>query len=642
VPYSTAGQTRTWTYGWDGSTGRLLSINGPKPVDAQGKDDTLTFAYDVSGNLQTSTNGLGQITSFAYYDANGLPGTMTDSNGVVTAFSYDALGRTKTITVKHPTNALLDAVTSFDYDIHGRVTGITSPTTDKLIVDYDAAGRLVAVRAASGERIDYQIDSQGDVTSEAVKRADGSIARSVTSTFDELGRMLTETLGPGRTTRWAYDKNGNPTQVTSARNFATQAAFDPLDRLASTVAPDTGTTATAYNAIDEVTSHTDAISVQTTFVRDGFGDVIQEVSPDRGTSTFYYNEAGELTASIDGRGQRVDYTRDILGRVTSKTPLGHSSETITYTWDTPGLTGSYGVGHLSSVADATGTTNFAYDHRGNLTAKRQTIGGGMADLAYTYDLADRIIQITYPSGRLVAYDRDTKGRVAQVRTKASAADPAWTTLASSIAYEPWGSIASAQFGNGLSLSQTWTDGRLASKRLYATATGANLSQLAYLYDNDDNIGAIRDQLNDTNSAYYGYDGNNRLSFASMTVGTPATGTETHSYTSGTNRLASITNASGTRSIAYDNRGNMLSETRPGSATVSASYDGYGRLLTYARTGDPAQANAYNGLDERVSVTSGSTTHAFVYDPDGRLIGEYGASASDVIAETIWLSPEVGE
>jgi RHS repeat-associated protein len=80
--------------------------------------------------------------------------------------------------------------------------------------------------------------------------------------------------------------------------------------------------------------------------------------------------------------------------------------------------------------------------------------------------------------------------------------------------------------------------------------------------------------------------------------------------------------------------------RPGSVAVSTSYDGYGRLLTYARTGDPSQANAYNGLDDRVSVTSGGTTHSFVYDPDGRMIGEYGTSATDVIAETIWLSPEV--
>jgi RHS repeat-associated protein len=646
VPYSTAGQTRTWTYNWEAS-GRLGSINGPKPVDAQGKDDTDSFTYDTAGNLLTSTNGLGHVTTFAGYDANGLPASMTDANGIVTEFSYDALGRATAIRVRHPSDAQLDAVTSFEYDLESRVIGLTQPATDKLIFDYNVGGQLTAIRMASGERIDFTNDKMGNVTAMTVKRADGSPVRSIARTFDELGRTLTETLGQGRTTKWTYDKNGNATQAVSARNGATQAAFDPLNRLVSTVAPDAGTTATAYNAIDAVTSFTDPITVQTTFVRNGFGEVIQEVSPDRGTSTYYYNEGGERTAAIDGRGQRVDYTRDILGRVTSKTPVGQPGQAITYSWDTAGISGSYGVGRLASVTDASGTTSFAYDHRGNLLTKRQTIGSGTADLSYAYDLADRISQITYPSGRLVAYTRDTKGRVVQVSTKGSASDPSWTALASSITYDPWGSMTAAQFGNGLSLAQVWTDGRLASKRLYSTGSGTNLSSLAYAYDASDNIGAIRDLVDDSRSAFYGYDANDRMTFASIAVGTPANDTESFGYTAGKNRLASVASASGTRSISYDGRGNTLGETRPGGASVSVTYDGYGRLLTYTRTGDPAQTNQYNGLDDRVSVDSAGTTRIFVYDPDGRVIGEYacpdpcgGGTSAAVVAETIWLQPEV--
>ena len=97
-----------------------------------------------------------------------------------------------------------------------------------------------------------------------------------------------------------------------------------------------------------------------------------------------------------------------------------------------------------------------------------------------------------------------------------------------------------------------------------------------------------------------------------------------------------------RAIAYDGRGNTASETRPASATVTTGYDGHGRLISYVRTGDASQTNVYNGLDDRVTVTSGSTTRRYLYDADGRLLGEYGASASasNVVAETIWLSPEV--
>ena len=85
-------------------------------------------------------------------------------------------------------------------------------------------------------------------------------------------------------------------------------------------------------------------------------------------------------------------------------------------------------------------------------------------------------------------------------------------------------------------------------------------------------------------------------------------------------------ANGNRSIQYDARGNTLGETR---------------------SGEEDQANVYNGMDERVLVSSGitgggMTSRRFVYDPDGRVLGEYGTSALDVIAERIWMTPEVGD
>ncbi len=62
-------------------------------------------------------------------------------------------------------------------------------------------------------------------------------------------------------------------------------------------------------------------------------------------------------------------------------------------------------------------------------------------------------------------------------------------------------------------------------------------------------------------------------------------------------------------------------------------------ILFQKPGEAAQANMYNGLDERVTVTSGGTVRRFVYDPDGRVIGEYGTSATNVKAEFIWLHQE---
>jgi len=89
-----------------------------------------------------------------------------------------------------------------------------------------------------------------------------------------------------------------------------------------------------------------------------------------------------------------------------------------------------------------------------------------AQPAYTYDLADRITQVTYPSGRIVQYGRKTKGRVNLVQTKASASVGSWTVLADNFAYEPFAAMKTVRFGNGLSAANDWgNDGRLASHRL---------------------------------------------------------------------------------------------------------------------------------------------------------------------------------
>jgi RHS repeat-associated protein len=475
---------------------------------------------------------------------------------------------------------------------------------------------------------------------------------------------------PDRTTTFAYDKEGNTTQVKNALNDATNNAFDPLNRLINTAAPDAGTTNLSYNAKDEVVSHQDALAVQTSFVRDGFGEVLRETSPDRGSTTYYYDAAGAVSAVIDGRGQRVNYARDILGRLTSKTPVGLAAQAVTYGYDG----GAYGKGNLTQVTDASGVTALAYDHRGNLISKTQNIGGTAAALAYSYDKADRIVSITYPSGRIVTYVRDGKGRVASVLTKPSAAALGWTTLASAITYESFGSLTSATYGNGLKLDVDWgNDGRLTARRLYTAATGANLSVLSYAYDNDDNITAITDGVDASASSSFAYDNRGRLIRASSgaggtggtgyqrqdysydkngnrtgverrTLASDAAAAESDSYTKapGTNRLASVSTLGGTRSFTHDARGNLISETRPGTPSptnVTASYDGYGRLTEHTQSGAAALSFSYNGLDDRVSQSEGGVVQRFVYDSMGRIVGEYATSPSAIRGEYIYLHPD---
>ncbi|MDP2129901.1 MAG: RHS repeat-associated core domain-containing protein [Erythrobacter sp.] len=636
-PYPTNGQTRTFTYSWD-TNGRLLSQNGP--LVAQGTvDDITSYSYDAAGNMLTMTNALGQVTSYAGHDANGRPASMTDPNGVVTTFAYDPLGRIAAITVKHPTDPAFDATTSMVYDAVGNVTELALPGTAPLLMEYDGANRVAVMRSSSGERFEFAYDPMGNVTRETVKRTDGSTARFVRREFDELGRLMTERLGLRSPTRLGYDKVSNLAGFTDPNGAATTSAFDALDRVISKLTPDGGTQASTYDKQDNALTFTDPIAVTTQFTYNGFGEVIRENSPDRGANTYEYDAAGRLTKSTDGRGQVVNYTHDILGRVTRMEPVGRPvSEVIEYHWDTGGLAGSYGVGRLAQLIDGSGTTLFQYDHRGNQTVQQQVIGTNTtAQLAYTYDPADRITQITYPSGRQVRYGYDTLGRVNLVETRANAATPTWQVIASGHQYEPFGPVKAMALGNGLAVANDWgTDGFLAERRLVATSSGTALSHLAYGRDEVGRIGAIADQLVPPNSVLYGYDLVGRLTMAVSS--SASAGSETYAYNPGTNQLASVTDASGTRTVSYDGRGNTVAETRPGGVSVAASYDGHARLESYDRSNIGAQTYSYNGLGDRVRVDKPTGTRHFVYDSQGRVVAEYGASASEVKAEFIWAVP----
>ena len=451
--------------------------------------------------------------------------------------------------------------------------------------------------------------------------------------------------------------------VIDPRNFTSSSAFDALGRVVQTTNTDGGTQTHSYNKRDEAVSFTDPANVTSSFVRNGFGDMIQEVSPDRGTSTYTYDANGQMVTATDGRGQRIDYVYDIAGRIVSKTPVGRpASETISYAYDGAGVgggLGGYQLGQLTSVSDSSGVTRFGYDHRGNLLQRTQSVGAtAAASLTCSYDLADRITQITYPSSRSVRYGYDAKGRVSGVDTRASAA-AAWVTLASNMTYQPFGAVETMALGNGLiTANERGLDGRLRGRRLTnassaASPVGTKLSDISYGYDPDGNVTSMEDKVTPARSSLYGYDAASRVN---LMVAEGSNAPASYTYTPGTNKLASITTSvasgpSATRTVQYDARGNPASETRNNGSgstqAVTLAYDGHGRMTSYARSGEVALTHSYNGNDDRISTTTTSAatatpdTRRFVYAPDGRVIGEYGSSASDVKAEFIWMNPQVG-
>ncbi len=178
-----------------------------------------------------------------------------------------------------------------------------------------------------------------------------------------------------------------------------------MNRLAQIIAPTlppatTNLTQNGYDAHDNLTSVTDANGHTATYVYDGLDNLIQVTSPDTGTTVYVVDAAGNRTQATDAGGVVTNFTYDALNRLATKTFPADATENETYTYDT--ATGhGFAVGRLASVSDAAGTTNLSYDERGNVIQDQRSVNGKTYTTAYTYSLADRVTQITYPSGRTV-------------------------------------------------------------------------------------------------------------------------------------------------------------------------------------------------------------------------------------------------
>ena len=185
--------------------------------------------------------------------------------------------------------------------------------------------------------------------------------------------------------------------------------------------------------------------VATAYVYDGFGDLIQESNPNTGATVYNYDSTGNRIKCVTATGATTQYTYDALDRVVTKTFPSDSAENVAYTYDQSGH--GAGIGRLTSVSDAAGTLSRSYDQLGNLLSDARTTSVASLTMAYSYDAANRIASITYPSGAAVSYTRDTMGRITAVAAQPNGGTS--TPVVSNVAYEPFGPYNGLTNGNGI-------------------------------------------------------------------------------------------------------------------------------------------------------------------------------------------------
>ncbi|OYY93466.1 MAG: hypothetical protein B7Y41_11965 [Hydrogenophilales bacterium 28-61-23] len=433
-------ESRTWTYTWH-SLGRLARIDGPR-TDVQ---DITTYSYypdddpDLGrrGQLWQTTNALGHITEIQAYDLHGHPTRVRDPNNLITDYTYTARGWLNT-------RSAAGRLTSYTYDPAGQLTRVALPNGASLEYTYDAAHRLTGIRNAWNERIQYQLDAQGNILTETVFDAQGMQSRKLDRQYDALGRLwkdIRRVNGQDATTEYGYDAQGNRTLLSAPLSLGLRTRYDALDRLAGTEdammgEPGLGYTRLDRNALDAVTTFIDTNRTATAYEIDAYGQVRKETSPDRGDTTYTYDPAGNLKTRTDARGKTITYSHDALDRPT-RIDRPNGTDTV-FTWDMSPVS----KGRLDRMQDEAGDTNWSYNPHGEVIGKTQT--GLTRSVGYTYQNGN-LTRLAYPSGAYVDYIW-SQGRITDVRLNGA-------PLLSGIRYQAFGEPTGWTWSNGQSYSQ---------------------------------------------------------------------------------------------------------------------------------------------------------------------------------------------
>ncbi|MFG3229842.1 LamG-like jellyroll fold domain-containing protein [Kitasatospora sp. NPDC048194] len=608
VPGATNGGTTTYSFD---AMGEMVKEVGPTGT-------TTTFQYDANGHLLSKTlNGYtgdpvapsaatNLVESSRAYDPAGRLASITDSMGNTTSYTYTDNGLPATVTRKDPTGQSSFQLESNTYDAAGnliqKTTGNGATVTQYQV---DAASRVASTTVdPTGVNRVTQVSYTPDDLVATTRQTDSSGAdRTISKTYDPMGRPLTETLhgdASGHPAGWwqlnqssgttVTDQSGNGNTASVSGNVTWSggaAGFDGSGGTISTNGPVLNTTSSyTVSAWVNLTDNTAYHS----FVTQGGTNVPSfylQYSKAFGGWTFIAN-------SSDATNPTAYYS-------------AHTSSAALNTWT-----------HLVATFDASNGTmslyvNGALGATGNNPSPWTGTGGLTIGASKT------------PNNG--TFDKDT-GQVAnvQVYQRAISAAEAQTLY------------TNGQNGGSVGSSNTQTTKWTYDKRgLPTSVTDPNSNTTQFSYDEAGNL-AVTTAPAVSVEAVGG----------TAVTARPVTTSGFNTFGEAVEELDPNGNET---TLAYDANGQKVSETLPvytapgSSSPVNGqstwTYDADGNVLSTTRPGGESVRYTYTQLGDVAQVTSpdGSTTHA-VYDTNGEKLSVTDGNGAVTQATYDWMGRHV--
>ena len=405
----TGAPTPTDFYSYD-AVGNLLSTSDPK-------GNVTTITYDPLKLFPlTTTNALGHVATTEYYGINGVSlnngagllglwgqvKSVKDANNQIAYRVYDTFGRMiKSISpldsVTYPTTSVdyLYTSTFLSVTSHARKTSGAAATIDG-VEYYDGLGRLIQSKAKTVTAGQYIIGGQTQYNSRGLPQYKyvprftanaltvmdpiDTAQPKVTITYDATGRVLRTTNPNGTYSNTVYDGwKTSQYEERGARNDYTYDAYGRVVKVQEYGGYD-GRSPTLYPAVTHFVHST------TNYTYDSEGNLKSVIDTQNNTATISYDNLGRKTSMSDPDMGAWSYTYDLNGNLLTQTDA--KGQVITFTYDALNRLKTKTSGTTLNVTytyDDTVNSGFA---KGRLSKVDYTGGS----TRFVYDLLGREIQ----------------------------------------------------------------------------------------------------------------------------------------------------------------------------------------------------------------------------------------------------------
>ncbi|WP_226486531.1 RHS repeat-associated core domain-containing protein [Streptomyces parvulus] len=325
-----------WTYDYNPKSGTMDcdGLPGQRCSATDPEDNKTSFTYDSKGNLTTVDRPSAQEDVTFTYDALGRTDTVTDGRGVETVYTYDKRDRLKTQTSD-------GKLTTFVYDADGNIRSRTSPAGAS-VYTYDEQNRERTRTLPAGGSSSVTYDEAGNV--KTATDAGGTLAYD----YNDANQLITLTQPGGAKTSYGYDKNGDRTTTTYPGGTEQKTDYDKSSR-AEKIEVRNGGSVLSTITYDYKKSGRDS-------------DKIHKRTTDGAALAYTYDTKGRLTKAVETKDGSTTagwaYCYDKAGNMT-----GRSTGTSLPACDNAQSVREYN--NANELTSLGGNTGFSYDGDGN-------------------------------------------------------------------------------------------------------------------------------------------------------------------------------------------------------------------------------------------------------------------------------------